>query len=263
MIRARVWGWLSVALLCVCGGASAQAPKSTFVSRGPDGRPTVRAFRLDAPLHLDGRLDEPFYTAIAPYTEFVQQEPHEGQPASEKTEAWIAFDDENIYVSARLWDDHPERWVLNELRRDSSSLIQNEQLTVVLDTFHDRRNGMLFLVNALGGMLDEAFVDERNPSRDWNAVWDARTGRFDGGWTLEMAIPFKSLRYAPGVQQVWGINMNRFVRWKNERDYLSQVPASITTGAVVVNGSYHSGTAAVTVQSVSGTAAFYWVAAGT
>ncbi len=203
------------------------APSS--VIREP-GRVVVRAIRLTAPLHLDGQLDEAVYQENSPIDGFVQQEPQEGQPATEGTDAWVLFDNENLYISARNWDSQPQRMVLNEMRHDSNSIIQNEQLTVVLDTFHDRRNGFLFLVNALGGMLEETFVDERNNSRDWNTVWNARTARFDRGWTIEIQIPFKSLRYRPGAGQTWGINMNRIIKWKNERTWLAPMPAAYGAG---------------------------------
>ena len=217
----------------LCVSAQAQStPTSTLVSRDPAGNITLRAVRVAEPIRLDGKLDEPPYTTVTPFTDFIQQEPREGEPTTEKTETWIFFDDTNVYVAARLWDSHPERMVMNELRHDSNNLINNEQLTIIFDTFHDRRNGFLFLVNALGGMLEESFVDERNNSRDWNTVWNARTARFDQGWTLEVAIPFKSLRYKDGREQVWGINMNRIIRWKNERTYLSPIPSSVSTGAV-------------------------------
>lgn len=195
----------------------------------------MRAIRLTAPLRLDGQLDEAVYRENMPVDGFVQQEPRQYEPATEATDAWVMFDDDTLYIGARNWDSQPQRMVANELRHDSANIIQNEQLTVVLDTFHDKRNGFLFLVNALGGMLEESFVDERNPSRDWNAVWRARTARFDQGWTVEMAIPFKSLRYRPGTGQTWGINMNRIVKWKNERTWLSPMPQAYGTGVFRVS----------------------------
>ena len=216
------------------GASSSPAPADSaavpiapaVVTRDAGGRTTVRAVRIREALTIDGRLDEETYSTVLAIDGFVQQEPVENAPASEKTEAWIFFDADNLYVAARNWDSQPERMVANEMRHDSSNLIQNENFSVVLDTFHDRRNGFLFIVNALGGMLEEVFFDERNPSRDWNTVWNARTGRFDGGWTVEIAIPFKSLRYRPGAGQTWGIQMRRIIRWKNERTWLSPVPAS-------------------------------------
>jgi hypothetical protein len=194
------------------------------------GRVVVRAIALTEPLRLDGQLDEAFYREHMPINGFVQQEPREGQPASEGTDAWIFFDDDTLYIAARNWDSEPDRMVINEMRHDSSNIIQNEHMAVILDTFHDKRNGFLFLVNALGGMLEETFVDERNASRDWNTVWDAKTARFDKGWTAEMAIPFKSLRYRPGQGQTWGININRIIKHKNERTWLAPMPASYGNG---------------------------------
>jgi hypothetical protein len=203
------------------------APQS--VLREP-GRVVVRAIRVREAMSIDGALDEAIYRENMPVDGFVQQEPREGQPASEATDAWIFFDDENLYIGARNWDSEPDKMVLNELRKDSSNLIQNEHMAVMLDTFHDKRNGFLFLVNGLGGMLEETFVDERNASRDWNTVWNAKTARFDRGWTVEIAIPFKSLRYRPGTGQTWGININRIIKRKNERTWLAPMPASYGNG---------------------------------
>jgi len=191
--------------------------------------PTVRAHRVDQPLTTDGKLDEAVYGSTPPITGFVQQEPDEFKPATEKTEAWIFFDEDNIYVSARNWESAPERRVANEMRRDTSQLRQNDTFGVMFDTFHDKRNGYIFYANAIGGLADSQVTDEGPPNADWNTVWDVRTSTFDGGWTIEMAIPFKSLRYQPGVDQAWGINLRRVVRWKNEWSYLAQVPRALTT----------------------------------
>ena len=104
-----------VALLATAHGAGAQSA-ATLVSRTANDNVTIRAVRLTAPLTLDGRLDEAVYRDVAPVTDFIQQEPQEGQPATEKTEAWVLFDDENLYVCARNWDSHPEREVANVVR---------------------------------------------------------------------------------------------------------------------------------------------------
>ena len=207
------------------------------VTRDARGRVTLRAVRLSAPLVLDGRLDEPVYETVPAVSDFVQQEPAEGAPATEQTEAWIFFDDRNLYISARCWDSHPERMIANEMRRDRSTS-QNENFAVMLDTYYDRRNGFLFHANPLGGMFDADIRPELN--RDWNGVWDVKTGRFDGGWTVEIVIPFKSLRYRTGQSQVWGVNMRRIVRWKNEVSYLNPVPASF--GMRAVFQASHAGT---------------------
>ncbi|MGE3424936.1 MAG: DUF5916 domain-containing protein, partial [Dehalococcoidia bacterium] len=134
---------------------------------------------------------------------------------------------QTLYVSARCWDSAPpERWVANELRRDTNQLRQNDTFGVIVDTFHDRRNGFLFYTNPLGARADQAVTDEGNLNVDWNPVWDVRTGRFDGGWTVEMAIPFKSLRYRSGQAQTWGINIRRVIRRKNEWTHIAYIPAA-------------------------------------
>lgn len=202
------------------------------IARDGHGQATVRAVRLQAPPQLDGRLDEALYAATSPIDGFLQQEPQEGAPASERTDAWVFYDDRNIYVAARCWDTHPERDVVTEMRRDQNNITQNESFTVVFDTFLDRRNGFFFQTNPIGALRDQAVVDDvLNVS--WNTLWDVRTGRFDGGWTLEMRIPFKSLRYPSAGPQVWGINMRRVVKWKNEYDYLTAMPASYGTGSAI------------------------------
>jgi hypothetical protein len=225
-----------------CGASFAQSPSAAappddpsapvppaVVSRDAAGRVIVRAVRLDAPIQVDGRLDERVYQTTPAIGGFVQQEPAEGEPATEPTDAWVFFDADTIYVSARCWDSHPERMVANEMRRDTTQLRQNDTFGVLFDTFHDRRNGFFFYANPIGGLADSQITDENPPNTDWNTVWEVKTGRFEGGWTIEMAIPFKSLRYKPGRQQTWGINLRRVVRWKNEWSHLTPIPRALTT----------------------------------
>jgi hypothetical protein len=195
------------------------------VTRDDRGGTTIRAIKLTEGIRLDGLLDEPVYRTVTAITGLIQLMPDEGAPATEKTEAWVMFDDTNIYVSARVWDSAPaSQWVANEMRRDTSQLRDNDSFWVVFDSFYDRRNGVAFYTNTLGAIGDFAITNEGNPNSDWNPVWDVRTGRFDGGWTVEMEIPFKSLRYRPGPTQVWGIQLRRTIRRKNELDFLTPVP---------------------------------------
>lgn len=221
----------ALAVLALPAVAAAQPSADALVSRSAPDDVTVRAVRLDTPLALDGRLDDAVYARVAPLTDFLQQEPKEGTPATEKTEAWIFFDDVNLYVAARCWDSHPEREVANELRRDNGNILGNENVTFVLDTFHDRRNGYLFQTNPLGALRDMTVTDDLQNSA-WNGIWYVKTGRFAQGWTMEVAIPFKTLRYRGSGTQTWGINLRRLVKWKNEFSYLSLVPAALGTTGV-------------------------------
>ena len=196
------------------------------ISRDAAGRATVRAVRLAAPLRLDGTLDEQVYQDVPAVSGFIQMEPVQGAPATEETEVWVLFDRDHIYVTGRCWDSAPEsQWVVNEMRRDSNSNYQNENITFLLDTFYDRRNAVYLMVTPIGGRMDAQVTDERDYNGDWNPIWDVETGRFEGGWTFEAAVPFKSLRYNPGREQVWGLQVRRMVRWKNETSLLTSIPA--------------------------------------
>ena len=200
------------------------------ITRDAEGRATIRAIKLAQGIRLDGRLDEPVYHTVPSVTGFIQQVPDEGAPATEKTEAWIMFDRSTIYVAARVWDSAPSsEWVANELRRDGQ-IMQNDIFGVFFDTFYDRRNGFSFVTNPLGVLSDSQVTNEGNPNRDWNPVWDVRTGQFEGGWTVEMEFPFKSLRYRPGPLQVWGVQLRRGIRRKNEHAYITRIPISAGGG---------------------------------
>ena len=206
------------------------------ISRDADGRATIRAVRVAEPLRIDGTLDEAIYQATEPVSDFVQTLPTEGAPATERTEIWVLFDDDNFYIACRCWDTAPEsEWVVTEMRRDSFNILQNERVGFMIDSFYDRRNGMVFNVNAIGGRMDGQVTDERDYSPDWNPVWDVQTGRFDGGWTFEAAIPFKSLRFRPGREQVWGLNLSRRVFWKNEWSYVVPMPVAREPGAIFLS----------------------------
>lgn len=221
-----------VVTLLVAAVAQAQSSVGpAIISRTANDNVTVRAVRVAAPLRIDGRLDEDVYAAVESITGFIQQEPHEGQPATEKTEAWILFDDVNLYICARNWDSHPEREIANELRRDNGNILGNENFTFVIDPLHDRRNGYLFQTNPLGALRDMTVTDDQQNSA-WNGIWYVKTDRFENGWTMEVAIPFKSLRYRGSGPQTWGINLRRLVKWKNEFSYLSLVPAALGTQGV-------------------------------
>ena len=140
---------------------------------------------------------------------------------------WVSFDREAVYVSMRCAESQPDRMVLNEMRRDSSNLLQNEGVAFMFDTFYDRRNAVVFNVTALGGRMDGQSTNERQYNGDWNPIWDVAVQRNDHDWTVEAKIPFKSLRYSAGQAQQWGFNVRRTNRWKNELSYLAPIPNSM------------------------------------
>ena len=196
------------------------------IMRDEQGRATARAVRVDDPLNIDGELNESIYTRVTAMSDFIQNDPDEGALATERTEVWILFDDDHIYVVARCWETRPDRIIASEMRRDNVRIVRDDNFAWSFDTFYDRRNVVLFEVSAVGGRLDAQLTDESRINLDWNPVYDVSVGRFDGGWIMEAALPFKSLRYRSAGPQVWGFQARRVNRWKNESSYLTALTAA-------------------------------------
>ena len=185
-------------------------------------RPTLIARPLTTPIRLDGVLDEPAWQA-EPATGFIQAEPDEGLPATQHTHVWVAHGDGNLYVAARLHDEQPDRLVVNDIRKDFDNRVQ-DAFAVILDTFHDRRNGYVFVTNPAGARADRQIANEgREINASWDAIWRVETARVDDGWTVEMEIPFRSIRSA-ATGDVWGINFSRRIRRNNEIAFWAPVP---------------------------------------
>jgi len=227
MNRLRACAFAAALLLFAPSAVAAQNPLSSepleLLTRDSEGQTTIRAVRVMESMRIDGALDEPLY-ALPSMADFTQVEPQLGAPATERTEVWLGFDPENVYISFRVWDSQPERRVTKDLRRDGSAMFSGDDVVYFfLDTFYDRRNGASFTINSLGGR-SEGQVTGDQYNADWNPIYDLATGRFDGGWTVEVALPFKSLRYRAGQAQTWGFNASRTIRWRNEISVLVPVP---------------------------------------
>ncbi len=201
------------------------------VSRDADGGVTLRAFRLSEPITVDGVLDDPVYDQVPAAGGFLQQEPNEGAPASESTRVWVLYDAENLYIAADL--EHPGPLMAGEMRRDHMNIGWNDSFQVVLDTFYDRRNGFLFHTNPLGALYDAQVTDERNTNSDWNTVWWVKSRTVEGGWTTEIRIPFRSLRYPAGGAQLWGINFQRNIKHRNEKVFFTPTPQAYNREALI------------------------------
>lgn len=216
----------TVALPFAIDGPPPPVPPAT-IARDQSGRATVRAIRLEVPLRVDGQLNEAVYYNNPPMSDFIQAEPREGQPATEKTDVWVTFDSSNVYVSFRCWESQPDKIVATEMRRDGTIIFTGDDSVLFqFDTFYDRRNSFVFTTNPLGARMEGQVTNERQYSGDWNPVWEIKAGRFDKGWTIEAAVPFKSLRYRPGRSQIWGFNVRRYNRHKNEFSHLTRIPAA-------------------------------------
>lgn len=197
-------------------------------------RRTIQTVSTEAEILLDGKLDEAEWELAPAATDFIQAEPREGWSATEKTEVRILHDDENLYFGVRCFD--TGAITVNDLRQDFG-LDSSDSFGIVIDSFHDQNNGTLFYTNPAGARRDSQFVNEgRIEDVNWDGVWYVVTGRTPEGWTAEIRIPFKTLRFTGETSQTWGINFNRRVRRKNETAFWSFLPRRYNLNRVSLAG---------------------------
>jgi len=184
----------------------------------------IRARYIEAPIVIDGILDELAWALVEPATDFVQTNPVQGEPATERTEVRLLYDDDNLYVGVYCFDSEGEQGiVVTDVTRDYQSS-ENDHFALVLDTFDDDRNGFLFGTNPEGAKRDAQTVgDGTHINFDWDGIWHVKTQITEQGWQVEMAIPFKTLRFREGDDQIWGVNFVRHIRRKNEVAHWSLV----------------------------------------
>ena len=192
----------------------------------------VAAVRIAEPIVIDGVLDEAAWSLAEPAVDFHQQFPDEFAPATERSTVRFLYDNEMLYIGAMLSDGEPDRLIIDSLRRDFSNF-QTDSFLVVLDTFLDQRNGYGFVTNAAGAQRDvQASDNGRRNDGNWDGAWIVRSTVTESGWSTEMAVPFKTLRFPPGDEQQWGLNMQRVIRRKNEFVTWSPVPRQFSHYAV-------------------------------
>jgi hypothetical protein len=184
----------------------------------------LTAVRATGPIVVDGVLDEPAWAAAPVATRFIQSEPREGEPATEESEVRVVYDDQAIYFGAFMRSPDPRRIIINDLKKDFETRSE-EIFGVVLDTFHDERNGYQFATNAMGAKWDAQMVGEgREVNTDWDGIWFVKTKIVENGWYAEIQIPFRTLRFSNADPQTWGINFLRRIRHNNEDTYWSPLP---------------------------------------
>src|SRR5512147_125795 len=183
----RISGPVFVALACAffCAQVAAQVR-------------TGKAFPAGERVRLDGRLDESAWQRAVPIGQLTQVEPKEGEPPTEATEVRVLFDSEAIYFGILCADRTLQGIVATQLTRDAE-LDVDDYVRVVIDPFFDHRNGFLFVVNPAGARADGQIANNSEEiSLDWDGIWNAATRRTEQGWTVEISIPYKTLRFKPG-----------------------------------------------------------------
>ena len=188
-------------------------------------RATAMRLPSGAAIRLDGRLDEQVWRTGPPLTEFVQKEPDEGAPPTERMEVRFVYDDGALFVGARMYSRTGAAGIQAPLgRRDEVE--QAESVLIALDTYLDRRTAYCFGVTASGVRLDHyhSTDSESNTDAGFDPVWQARTQIDEEGWTAELWIPFSQLRFNESPEQIWGLNIHRRTPTRNEDDYWVAIP---------------------------------------
>ncbi len=173
----------------------------------------IIAQRLAKSLKIDGILTESLY-ASPPNQTFIQEDPDNGEPATERTEVWVGYDNSALYIGARLWDSQSDSIVKRMARRDDDA--NSDQFAVAIDSYHDRRSGFYFVVNPVGAIQDGTISNDSWFDDTWDGIWEQKTCIDDQGWTVEMRIPFSQLRFNKREEYTWGINFKRYIQRRNE-----------------------------------------------
>lgn len=200
---------LGVAAATLVGVASAAGDQGA-----PSPVDVVTVPVAPSPIRVDGRLDDVAWRSAANLGPLTQREPVEGALPSENTVVLVTVDADHLYVGVRCDDREPSRIVKTQMGRDAD-LQNDDNIEIVLDTFLDHRNGYYFQVNALGARADGLISNNSDPRKEWDGIWDARAVVTDTGWSVEIAVPFKTLNFDPH-RSSWGFNIQRTIRRKQE-----------------------------------------------
>jgi hypothetical protein len=237
--------WLVLLTVLATSSAAAGGQRAPGAPAGADAI-RISAGRLadaDARPKLDGKVTEDAWLKVPPYSTFIQTDPIEGAPASERTEVRVLIDKANLYIGVICFDSEPDKIVVSQNRRDAD-LTETDAIIIVLDTFNDSQNAFVFGTNPLGIEYDGQVSGEGQTSGiaaitsgtsgsqrgtissfnpNWDGDWHVKASITERGWEAEMIIPLKTLRYATGTDRTWGFNVKRNIRRKNEQVFLAPV----------------------------------------
>ena len=215
----KVWGRLFTIVLGAVCVAQSQVP----ATQGPAGRipAAIEAVRATSAIEVDGILSESIWQRQG-MTQLTQALPSEGASPSQKTEVWLAYDEQALYVAARMYDSAPDSIIQTLGRRDAA--ITADWFTFYVDPYHDHRSGFYFALSAAGSMQDGTLFNDDWDENTWDGVWEGKSTIDEKGWSMEMRIPYSQLRFRYQEHYVWGINFKRWIGRTNERDYLVYTP---------------------------------------
>ena len=204
----------ALGMLCIHADARVASSQGTPTPAG------AIATQRTTPIRIDGKLDDAAWDSATPAGGFVQAEPVEGAPVDQPTEVRILFDEEAVYIAARMSDASPATIARQLVRRDEAG--QYDYFEVSLDPDRDRRTGYRFRVTAAGVQIDDYLFNDISEDRTWDAVWESEVGHDEQGWTAEMRIPLSQIRFEPSVTpQEWGINFGRRRLASNELSFFA------------------------------------------
>lgn len=207
-------------------GNSSDTLQVKTVSAEPAQQKVIYVAKVNSTIKIDGIFDEPEWKESIPVSDFIQQEPQDNNPASEKTEVRVMRDDGNLYFAITCFDSEPDKIIGNEMKRDSH-LDNNDNFEIFLDTFQDKKNCYSFRINPAGAKVDALITEEgKNINESWNTLWQCRTKKHEYGWTVEISIPLYALRFSGSIDN-WGVNFGREIRRKNEKTYWSYIPRAL------------------------------------
>jgi len=194
---------------------------SVFLSQVKSDSLHIDAVRVQGTITVDGILSEPEWQRPG-LTSFTQRLPHEGASPSQKTEVWLAYDDEALYVGARMYDTSPDSIIKILGRRDVD--ITADWFQFDIDPYHDKRSGFYFALSAAGTMQDGTLYNDEWNDNSWDGVWEGKAHIDDVGWTVEMRIPYSQLRFHEAKHYVWGVDFSRMIGRRSETDYVVYTP---------------------------------------
>jgi hypothetical protein len=191
----------------------------------------VRITRVSAPPRLEDFADmtpRGNSTQLAKVTDFIQQLPSDGKPATQRTDVYLGYDSANLYLVWVCWDKDPRAIRGHLTRREAVTPPDDDYVELTLDTFHDQRHGFLFDVNPRGVQSDALWTEDSGPDYSYDTVWDSRSKVTDKGYVVWLSIPLRSIRFHPANEQVWGVTLMRYIARNDEYDYWPRVSSRIS-----------------------------------